>query len=129
MTGPDALVFKLSSLVSVESGRPFNISTGFDSNGDGNPFSDRPGFLGRNTLIGPRYASVDLRLARVIKFTERLSSEWSLDFFNLFNRVNIRDLNTVYGSASLAVAPIASFNTPRDVFNPRQLQFGVKLKF
>jgi outer membrane receptor protein involved in Fe transport len=121
--------FRVSSLVSVESGRPFNVSTGFDANGDGNPLSDRPGFLGRNTLIGPGYASVDLRVARPVKFTERLSSEFSLDFFNLFNRVNIRDLNTVYGSASLAVAPIASFNTPRDVFNPRQLQFGLKLKF
>jgi hypothetical protein len=121
--------FKVSSLVSVESGRPFNVSTGFDANGDGNPLSDRPGFLGRNTLIGPSYAAVDLRIARPVKFSERLSSEFNLDFFNLFNRVNIRDLNTVYGSASLAVAPIASFNTPRDVFNPRQLQFGVKFKF
>jgi carboxypeptidase family protein/TonB-dependent receptor-like protein len=121
--------FKVSSLVSVESGRPFNVSTGFDANGDGNPLSDRPGFLGRNTLIGPGYASVDLRIARTVKLTERLSSEFNFDFFNLFNHVNIRDLNTVYGSASLAVAPIASFNTPRDVFNPRQLQFGVKFKF
>jgi carboxypeptidase family protein/TonB-dependent receptor-like protein len=121
--------FKISSLVSVESGRPFNVSTGFDANGDGNPLSDRPGFLGRNTLIGPSYASIDLRIARPVRLTERLSSEFNFDFFNLFNRVNIRDLNTVYGSASLAVAPIASFNTPRDVFNPRQLQFGVKFKF
>ncbi|MBO0797752.1 MAG: hypothetical protein J2P31_02920, partial [Blastocatellia bacterium] len=121
--------FKLSSLVSLESGRPFNVSTGFDANGDGNPLSDRPGFLGRNTLIGPGYASVDLRVARTVKLRERLSSEFNLDFFNLFNRVNIRDLNTVYGSASLAVAPIASFNTPRDVSNPRQLQLGIKLKF
>ncbi|HKX33019.1 MAG TPA: TonB-dependent receptor [Blastocatellia bacterium] len=121
--------FKVSSLVSVESGRPFNISTGSDTNGDGNPFSDRPGRLGRNTLIGPGYASVDLRLARAVKMTERLSSEFSFDFFNLFNRVNLRDLNTVYGGANLSAPPTASFKTPRDVANPRQLQFGVKFKF
>jgi hypothetical protein len=53
----------------------------------------------------------------------------SVDFFNLFNRVNIRDISTFYGSSNLAVAPAASFGTPRDVFNPRQIQFGFKLKF
>ena len=121
--------FKLSSLVSLESGRPFNVFTGADSNGDGNPNSDRPGRLGRNTLQGPGYASVDLRVARTVKFSERVSGELSLDFFNLFNRTNIRDLNTVYGGIDLTAPPIASFNRPRDVFNPRQLQFGMKLKF
>jgi hypothetical protein len=52
-----------------------------------------------------------------------------VDFFNLFNRVNIRNLNTFYGSADLNVPPAPGFGTPRDVFNPRQIQFGIKLKF
>jgi Carboxypeptidase regulatory-like domain/TonB dependent receptor len=121
--------FKFSSLVAIESGRPFTVFTGFDANADGNPLSDRPGILGRSTLIGPGFASVDARVARPIKFTERLNSELSVDFFNLFNRVNIRDISTFYGSSNLAVAPAASFGTPRDVFNPRQIQFGFKLKF
>ncbi|HMG35579.1 MAG TPA: hypothetical protein VKM94_16705 [Blastocatellia bacterium] len=121
--------FKLSSVITAESGRPFNVFSGADSNGDGNPNSDRPGLLGRNTLIGPKYASVDFRVSRAIKVTERVSSEFSLDFFNLFNRVNIRDLNTVYGGINLSLPPIASFNTPRDVFNPRQLQFEAKVRF
>jgi outer membrane receptor protein involved in Fe transport len=121
--------FKFSSLVSVESGRYYTVSVGSDANGDGNPLSDRPGFLGRNTLQGPGYATFDLRIARPIKFNERWSSEFTLDFFNLFNRTNIRDISTVYGNFDLNVAPIASFKTPRDVFNPRQVQFGFKLKF
>ncbi|MBO0860185.1 MAG: TonB-dependent receptor [Chloracidobacterium sp.] len=121
--------FKFSSLVSVESGRPFNVFTGYDANNDGNPFSDRPGNLGRNTLIGPSDASVDLRVARPIKFTERLASEFSVDFFNLFNRVNIRNINTFYGSADLSVPPVSSFGTPSEVLNPRQIQFALKLKF
>jgi hypothetical protein len=121
--------FKFSSLVAVESGRPFTVFTGFDANNDGNPLSDRPGTLGRNTLIGPGFASFDVRVARPINLTERLNSEFSVDFFNLFNRVNIRNLNTFYGSPSLSVPPVAGFGTPRDVFNPRQIQFGVKLKF
>jgi hypothetical protein len=121
--------FKLSSLVAVESGRPFTVFTGFDANNDGNPLSDRPGTLGRNTLMGPGFASVDARVARPIKLTERWNSEFSVDFFNLFNRVNIRNLNTFYGSPNLNVPPVPGFGTPRDVFNPRQIQFGLKLKF
>jgi hypothetical protein len=121
--------FKLSSLVAVESGRPFTVFTGFDANNDGNPLSDRPGTLGRNTLIGPGFASFDARVARPIRLTERWNSEFSVDFFNLFNRVNIRNLNTFYGSPSLSVPPVPGFGTPRDVFNPRQIQLGLKLKF
>src|SRR5215813_6289488 len=121
--------FKFSSLVAVESGRPFTVFTGFDANNDGNPLSDRPGTLGRNTLIGPRFATVDARVARPIKWTEKLNSEFSVDFFNLFNRVNIRDITTFYGSSNLNNPPVAGFGTPRDVFNPRQIQFALRLKF
>jgi carboxypeptidase family protein len=121
--------FQFSSLVAVESGKPFTIFSGFDANNDGNPFSDRPGALGRNTLMGPGFASVDARVARPIKLTERLNSEFSVDFFNLFNRVNVRNLSTFYGSSNLNVAPVPSFGTPSDVFNPRQIQLGIKLKF
>ena len=121
--------FKFSSLVVIESGRPFTIFSGFDANNDGNPLSDRPGALGRNTLLGPGYASVDMRVARPIKLTEKLNSEFSVDFFNLFNRVNIRDITTFYGSSNLNVAPVAGFGSTRDVFNPREIQFGIKLKF
>jgi hypothetical protein len=121
--------FRFSSLVAIESGRTFTVFTGFDANNDGNPLSDRPGTLGRNTLIGPGFASFDARVARPIKLAERLNSELSVDFFNLFNRVNIRDITTFYGSSDLNVAPVAGFGTPRDVFNPRQIQIGFKLKF
>ena len=121
--------FKFSSLVALESGRYYTVFVGSDANGDGNPLSDRPGFLGRNTLEGPGYATLDLRVARPIKFNERWSGEFTLDFFNFFNRTNIRDISAVYGGFDLSVAPVASFGTPRDVFNPRQAQFGFKLKF
>src|SRR5262249_26125722 len=56
--------FKFSSLLTAQSGRRFNVFAGSDANGDGNPLSDRPGALGRNTLEGPGFASFDLRVAR-----------------------------------------------------------------
>jgi hypothetical protein len=121
--------FRLSSSVSLESGRPFNVFAGSDANGDGIPLSDRPGLLGRNTWIGPGYASVDVRIARDVRMSERWTGQFSVDFFNVFNRVNVKDLNTVWGSADPNATPISSFNTPRDVFNPRQIQFGARLVF
>jgi len=123
--------FKFSSLFTAQGGRRFNVFAGSDANGDGNPLSDRPGNLGRNTLRGPSFASFDLRVAREVHLNERVSAEVSADFFNLFNRTNVTDLNTVYGGINLSVAPnpILGFGTPRDASNPFQFQYGVKLRF
>jgi outer membrane receptor protein involved in Fe transport len=121
--------FKFAALVSLESGRFFTVFTGADSNGDGNPNSDRHGTLDRNTLEGPTYRSVDVRVAREFPLGGRVRGELGVDVFNLFDRTNVRDLNTVWGSFDPNVAPIASFNTPRDVFNPRQAQIGLKVRF
>jgi len=53
------------------------------------------------------------------------------DFFNLLNRVNVTDLNTVYGATDLSVPtnPVLGFKTPRDASNPFQFQYGLKLRF
>jgi outer membrane receptor protein involved in Fe transport len=123
--------FKFSSLLTAQSGRQFNVFAGPDANGDGNPLSDRPGNLGRNTLEGPGLVTFDMRIGREVRFNERVSAEFSLDFFNLFNRTNITDLNTVYGGIDLSVPPnpILGFGTPRDAANPRQIQYSLKLRF
>jgi len=123
--------FKFSSLLTLESGRRFNVFAGSDANRDGNPLSDRPGNLGRNTLEGPSYATFDMRVARAFQLRERLHLDLSGDLFNVFNRTNIKDLNTLYGGTDLSLPPnpILGFNTPRDAYNPFQFQFGVKLSF
>jgi outer membrane receptor protein involved in Fe transport len=123
--------FKFSSLVTAQDGRFFNVFAGLDANGDGNPLSDRPGNLGRNTLKGPKFFTVDLRVARQFQVSDRVSAEILGDFFNLFDRVNVTDLNTVYGGTDLAVDPnpILGFNSPRDASNPFQFQYGLKLRF
>jgi hypothetical protein len=123
--------FKFSSLLSLESGRRFTQFAGRDANADGNPNSDRVGLVGRNTIQGPSYASVDVRLAREIPLGGRVRGEVSLDVFNLFNRENVRDLNTNFGSEipTATPNPLLGYLSPRDVFNPRQAQIGLKLKF
>jgi hypothetical protein len=123
--------FRFSSIFTAQSGRFFTVFDGSDANLDGNPTSDRPGALGRNTLEGPGFAGFDLRIAREVRMAERIRAEFTFDFFNLPNRVNITDLNTLYGGTDLSLPPnpVLGFGTPRDVANPRQIQYGVKLKF
>jgi hypothetical protein len=123
--------FKFSWLLTAQAARRFNVFAGSDANLDGNPLSDRPGNLGRNTLKGDNLATLDMRVAREFQLNDRVSAEFSGDFFNLLNRKNVTDLNTVYGGTDLAVPPSAllGFNTPRDAANPFQFQYGVKLRF
>ncbi|HET9943898.1 MAG TPA: TonB-dependent receptor [Terriglobia bacterium] len=123
--------FKFSSVFTAQAARRFNVFAGLDANGDGNPLSDRPGNLGRNTLIGDKFVTMDMRIARQFQMNDRVSIEAIGDFFNLFNRVNVTDLNTVYGGIDLSVAPnpILGFNSPRDASNPFQFQYGLKLRF
>src|SRR5262249_13931651 len=123
--------FRFSSLITLESGRFYNVFAGSDVNGDGNPTSDRPGNVGRNTLEGPGYACVDLPVGRAFHLKERVTLELSGDLFNLFNRTNIRDLNTLYGAPDMTRPPDPNlgFGTARDVFNPFQFQYGAKFRF
>jgi hypothetical protein len=122
---------KFSCLFSAESGRRFTQFAGSDVNADGNPTSDRVGLLGRNTLEGPAYASVDVRLAREFKVGGRVRAELSVDVFNLLNRENVKDLNTNFGSdnPSATPNPLLGYLTPREVFNARQVQLGLKFRF
>src|SRR5260370_8898380 len=59
--------FRVGSIVSLNSGMPYNITTGFDNNADTDP-NDRPPGVNRNTGKGPCYASVDLHFAKQITF-------------------------------------------------------------
>ena len=123
---------RISGLLSLESGRPFNIFAGRDFNLDGNPNSDRPGLIGRNVYEGPGYASADVQISREFPFGGAARLELLLDVFNLFNRLNVKDINTVWGSIDYPGTPPPpqlGFGSPRDVFNPRQMQFAAKLRF
>jgi hypothetical protein len=122
---------KVSGLVTLESGRHYNIFVGSDVNADGNPNTDRPSNIGRNSYEGPGYASVDLRVGREFAVNGRSRLDLTLDLFNLFNRTNVKDVKKVWGGIDINTppAPQFGFGTARDVFNPFQAQIGLKLKF
>jgi outer membrane receptor protein involved in Fe transport len=132
--------FELSSIITLQSGRPFTLFAGGDFNNDGNPVTDRVGTLARNTYRGDSLQSVDLRVARAIHFNERAQLHLSMDAFNLFNRVNVDEVFSVYGAPFLVgpqpqhfgdgiTGPSGGVGAPRTVFNPRQLQFAAKFTF
>jgi len=121
--------FKLAGIVTLQSARYFNVITGADTNGDGNPLTDRPGQLGRNTFSGDPYYSVDVRVSREIRASERVSVEPLVELFNLFNTVNVLEYNTVWGSPDLTAAPSPDFGSIRSVAPARQLQLALRVRF
>jgi hypothetical protein len=132
--------FQLSSIVTLQSARPFTEFVGFDVNNDGNPVTDRVGASPRNSYRGDTLQAIDMRLSRVFVIKEKRRLNLAVDAFNLFNRANIDEVFTVYGAPFFVgpaprhfgdgvKTPNTFFGTPRTAFNPRQLQFSAKFAF
>jgi hypothetical protein len=114
--------FQLSSIVTLESGRPFTIFYGnntfndvaggaTDRVGGGSVYSNCPvvqncqTLIPRNTYIGDPDYNWDLRVARVVHLTERVQAQLAFDAFNLFNRPNVDEVTSVYGSPVFCGSP------------------------
>ncbi|HEX8291980.1 MAG TPA: hypothetical protein VF570_09515, partial [Pyrinomonadaceae bacterium] len=117
--------FQLGYIFTYASATPFNVLTGNDRNGDTN-FNDRPAGLGRNTGRGFGFASLDLRLSRRFRLTERAELETVVEGFNVLNRANYQVPNNVYGTGA---TPLPSFGLPTAAADPRQVQLGLRLTF
>jgi len=116
---------QLSYIFSYASALPFNIQSNTDRNFDTN-FNDRPVGVGRNTGRGFDFASLDLRLSKRFRFTERFSVEALAESFNTLNRTNLQLPNNIFGAGS---TPLASFGKPTAAADPRQIQFGLRVAF
>ena len=131
--------FTLSPILDANSGRPFNLLTGFDNFGDRHATNHRPFGAGRNIGHGPGYFSADMRLARRFPFADgRHDVEFTAEGFNLLNRTNFKSVNSVVGSLTLAQLPnpiVGSVGSPTAplsftaAFPARQFQLGLKINF
>jgi len=117
--------FQLSYIFSYGSALPFNTVLGNDRNFDTNS-NDRPVGVGRNSGKGFDFASLDLRLSRRFRLSERVNFETLVEGFNVLNRANLQLPNNVFGTA---IMPLPSFGQPTGAADPRQLQFGLRLSF
>ena len=136
--------WSLASMIEIASGRPFNVLLGFDNNLDQDPGADRPdlvlpdlsdqavadgvfavpsagqsGNLGRNSFVGPGFASFGLRIQKAVGLGASWTCQIIAEGFNLLNRSNIRTVNPNYLRAG----------EPLTAFDPRQIQVGVRLTF
>jgi len=139
--------WKISGIMTYGSGRPANATVSGDPNQDGNTSNDRLPKYGRNALLGPDYASMDLRVGRKIDLGGRYHLELTGESFNLFNRDNKRfglTDNGFYNSAGqfvkytqqagTAYYPAyfqqpTNFLKPKSSFAPRQMQLSMRLNF
>ena len=107
--------FAFSSIVTLQSGRPFTLFPGTNVFGDVAGLStDRVGgapvvgtctsvtncntIIGRNTYIGDPLYAWDLRVSRYFQFGENLRLDLMVDAFNVLNRPNVDEVTSVYGS-------------------------------
>lgn len=123
--------FRVGSVLTLASGIPFDITTGFDDNGD-SIVNDRPIGVTRNTGRGPGLAQLDLRVSKLFRlplfFNEEYKDkgefrnlELNLDIFNALNRNNLVD---VIGELS---SPL--FGRANASLQARTIQLSLKLNF
>ena len=75
------------------------------------------GTLSRNTGRLPMTVFNDLRVSRAIRISERMNLTGTMDVLNFVNKFNTEAVNTFFTQAG----------RPTAAFDPRQIQFGLKL--
>ncbi len=132
---------QISSIVTLGSGRPYNILAGVDLNGDGNGGAtapDRPRTnpsdpstaIVRNAGLLPNQYTVDVRVARRFGLGgSGTSLDAMLEVFNLFDHANITDVNPVFGTAAYPASPLPTFGQYTQAAPPRQMQLALKFNF
>ncbi len=133
--------FQVSSIITLESGRPYNLLAGSDLNMNGDQ-GDRPLVggvpIGRNQGITPGFTNVDLRLFRSVKIKENYQIQAFIEGFNIFNQFNVARFGNLFqpdanGNFNLPAKDGRRFSLPKErflsAFSPRQFQFGIKLLF
>lgn len=141
--------WRMSGIFTAGSGRPVNAKVTGDANRDGNPDNDRLPGIGRNSIAGPDYFSMDTRLTRIfnLKFAERYKLEATAECFNTFNHQNQMLVSSDNGFSTSAAdfvlldrtigakhypgyfATQKKFRVPTNAYAPRQIQFSMRLKF
>ena len=96
----------------------------------------RLGTLGRNTMIGPGFATLDISLTRTVPLTEQRGLQFRLEVFNLFNRANFSHPQNRGAGGGVIIfnntsgVPIGNAATIfSTTSSSRQLQLGLRYTF
>jgi len=96
------------------------------------PATGTLGTSGRNAFYGPGYGSVDFSVIKNTKLTERIGTQFRIEMFNLFNRVNLAPPSNTNGSGlGITADSIGDWNGapgigPGEAFN---MQLALKIIF
>jgi outer membrane receptor protein involved in Fe transport len=124
--------YQLSTIATLQSGRPYIITAGGDPNNDLNTSTDRPPYVGRNTYQGPSYQTVDIRVTRDFRFNERAGLRLMFEAFNLTNRANFLGITTSqynFSPTTRVFTPNSSYLVRTSTYDPRILQLAAKITF
>jgi len=118
-------------VVQVNSGLPYNIRSNLDLNLDGVTDADRPNFVARNSRTLGTFSTVDLRYSRFVAISSAVRAEVLAEFKNLFNRQNVRAVNSVVATDAIGNprSPIPNEFPVTQTYEPRQFQLGFRLHF
>lgn len=125
-------LFSLGVAFQAYSGKPVNIITGLDSNGDG-VFNDRPdgGLAARNSLHGPGLVNLDVNVAHDFHFKKGRKDgpllTAALNIFNILNHSNYVTYIGVIGPDG--GPPNPNFGTPASAYPGRRFQLNLECKF
>jgi hypothetical protein len=118
---------EVAPILRAGSGSPLNPVTGGDeAQTHSVDLSARPPGVARNSLRLPGTATLDLRVLKAITVKPHGKLDLVFEVFNVFNRVNVTELNTVYGGG---LTPLATFGRPIGAGAPRHLQFSIDFEF
>ena len=132
--------FVFSTLLQTNSGRPYRVLSGRDSNGDRNTndyaviddtnraraeaagLDLEDGLQARNTARQPKAFLMDIRLSKLFDFGRPGSLELLFEMFNVFNNANRLTTNESIGSPNFGFLNIVGND-------PRQIQLGVRYRW
>jgi hypothetical protein len=73
------------------------------------------GTVRRNQIYGPSYSAVDLSVFKNIPITERVKAQFRIEFFNLFNHINLASgvgATSGYGGQCTATQFVSATHLP-----------------
>ena len=118
---------EMAPILTIGSGGPVNVVTGADDNRTrAFPFTSRPLGLSRNAARLTSTATLDLRILKYFNIKPHGKLDLVVEAFNLLNRLNVSQINAVYGPLLTARS---SFGRPIDAGMARQIQFSVDFEF
>jgi hypothetical protein len=123
----------VGGVATAASGRPFNITTGVDNNGDA-ANTDRPVIngtvVGRNAGRGSSIFDLDLFVEKDFPIARGAQLGVRAEAFNVTNHTNVVGRNGVWGNAA---DPLVTFGLPLGGINNvdpgREYQFSIRARF